>query len=112
MSDDQRPCVYVHTDHNADDVRVFYEIPEALAQAVRNREDDPRTFTQALADRLALSMTDKMVERAARAANLEAGRQRGLAFEDDWNTLTEQERGGWRLVARATLTVAFTEEDN
>lgn len=53
-------------------------------------------------------VTDEMVERAARAANLDAGRQRGLAFEDDWQTITEQERGGWRLVARAALVAAFS----
>lgn len=47
-----------------------------------------------------------LVERVARALNLEAGRQRGLAFEDDWETLTEQERGGWRLCARAGLEAA------
>lgn len=51
-------------------------------------------------------IAEEIVECAARAANLEAGRQRGLAFEDDWHTLTEQERGGWRLVARAALTAA------
>lgn len=50
-----------------------------------------------------LVITDEIVECGARAANLEAGRQRGLAFEDDWDTLTEQERGGWRLVIRASL---------
>lgn len=49
------------------------------------------------------AVTDAVVERAARAANLEAGRQRGLATVDDWDYLTEQERGGWRLVARAVI---------
>jgi hypothetical protein len=52
--------IYVHTDHNADAVRTFYEIPDTLAQKVRkfacldswDVESDPRTFTQALADAL------------------------------------------------------------
>jgi hypothetical protein len=48
-------------------------------------------------------INDETVERAARALNLEAGRLRGLAFEDDWETLTETERGGWRLCARKAL---------
>ena len=46
---------------------------------------------------------EELVEAVARALNFEAGRQRGLTFEDDWDTLTEQERGGWRLCARAAL---------
>jgi hypothetical protein len=46
---------------------------------------------------------DEIVEKAARALNLEAGRLRGLAFEDDWETITEGERGAWRLCARAAL---------
>lgn len=46
---------------------------------------------------------DKVVERAARALNLEAGRLRGLTYKDDWDTITEGERGGWRLCARAAL---------
>ena len=50
---------------------------------------------------------DEQVEAAARACNLEAGRQRGFTFKDDWHTLTEQERGGWRLVARAALEAAL-----
>jgi uncharacterized Zn finger protein (UPF0148 family) len=57
-----------------------------------------------------MRVTDEMVERAARAANLDAGRQRGLAFEDDWEDITEQERGGWRQVARAALTAALSQE--
>lgn len=52
-------------------------------------------------------ISDDVIEIAARAANLEAGRQRGFTFEDDWGTLTEQERGGWRLVARAVLAAAL-----
>lgn len=46
---------------------------------------------------------NESVERVARALNLEAGRQRGLTLEDDWDDLTEQERGGWRLCARAAI---------
>ena len=46
---------------------------------------------------------DEIVETAARALNLEAGRLRGLAFEDDWETITEGERGAWRLCARKAL---------
>lgn len=53
-------------------------------------------------------ITDKMIEAAARAANLEAGRQRGLTDKDDWHEITEQERGGWRLVARAALEAVAT----
>lgn len=53
-------------------------------------------------------VTDALVDKHARAMNLEAGRQRGLTFEDDWDTLTEQERGGWRLVARSALTDLFS----
>lgn len=52
-----RPIVYVHTDHNADDVRTFYEVPEILARRLQP-EDDERTFTQALADLLALPRKD------------------------------------------------------
>ena len=48
-------------------------------------------------------ITDDIVERAARALNLEAGRLRGLAFEDDWETISEGDKGGWRLCARAAL---------
>lgn len=44
-----------------------------------------------------------VVERVARSLNLEAGRQRGLTDVDDWHTLTEQERGGWRRCARAAV---------
>ena len=50
-----------------------------------------------------LTVDDVCVETAARALNLDAGRQRGLTVEDDWDTLTEQERGGWRQCARAAL---------
>lgn len=48
-------------------------------------------------------ITDAIVERGARALNLEAGRLRGLAFEDDWDKITEGERGGWRLCFRKAL---------
>lgn len=47
---------------------------------------------------------DALADRIARAANLSAGQQRGLAgWEDDWDTITEQERGGWRILARACV---------
>jgi hypothetical protein len=46
---------------------------------------------------------DEIVEKAARALNLEAGRLRGLTMEDDWDSITEGERGGWRLCARKAL---------
>ena len=48
-------------------------------------------------------ITDDIVERAARALNLEAGRLRGLTFVDDWETLSEGDKGGWRLCARKAL---------
>lgn len=48
-------------------------------------------------------ITDEIVEKAARALNYEAGRLRGLTFTDDWETITEGERGSWRLCARAAL---------
>lgn len=50
-----------------------------------------------------MEISDETIEIAAVALNLEAGRQRGLALEDDWHTITEQERGGWRLCARSAL---------
>jgi hypothetical protein len=56
-------------------------------------------------------LSDEAIERAARAMNLDAGRQRGLAFEDDWDEITEQERGGWRLCARAALSAALPGEE-
>ena len=47
---------------------------------------------------------EELVDRIARAANLSAGQQRGLAgWEDDWDIITEQERGGWRILARACV---------
>jgi len=50
MSDlDKRPQVIVHTDHNPDEVRSFYEVPGALVNLIRP-SDDERTFVQALAD--------------------------------------------------------------
>lgn len=50
-----------------------------------------------------LTITDAVVEKAARALNLEAGRLRGFTFEDDWEKITEGERGQWRCCARAAL---------
>ena len=52
-------------------------------------------------------ITDDIVERGARALNLEAGRLRGLAFEDDWETISEGDKGGWRLCMRAALTAVL-----
>lgn len=57
------------------------------------------------------TVIDEIVEKTARALNLEAGRLRGLAFEDDWETLTETERGGWRLCARGGLRAALKTVD-
>ena len=45
----ERPKVYVETDHNADGVRSFFEVPEALVRRFWAGSDE-RTFTQALAD--------------------------------------------------------------
>lgn len=45
----ERGELYVHTDHNPDEVRVFYEVPDAVAALIRPA-GDPRTFAQALAD--------------------------------------------------------------
>lgn len=45
----ERARIYVETDHNADDVRSFFEVPEALVRRFWAEADD-RTFTQALAD--------------------------------------------------------------
>lgn len=50
---DNRPTVYVNADHNPDDVRCFYEIPEALAKRILPN-NDRRTFAGALADLLHL----------------------------------------------------------
>lgn len=44
---------------------------------------------------------EETVEKMARALNLTAGQLRGLAFKDDWEEITEQERDGWRLCASA-----------
>lgn len=46
---DERSTVHVHTDHNPDSVRVFYEVPDALAKRIQPA-GDRRTFTQCLAD--------------------------------------------------------------
>ena len=45
-----RPQLFVHSDYSPDDVRTFYEIPDAIAEQVRPGPDDARTFAQALAD--------------------------------------------------------------
>lgn len=41
-------AVYVHADHNPDDVPVFYEVPSALAEAIQPK-GDRRTFVECLA---------------------------------------------------------------
>jgi hypothetical protein len=46
---DDRPVIVVHTDHNPDKVRSFYEIPDALAQMIQP-DGDSRTLAQCLAD--------------------------------------------------------------
>lgn len=58
-----------------------------------------------------MKVTDEMVEAGAKAANLEAFRQRWpqIGHADDWGDITEQERSGWLHVARACLTAALTE---
>lgn len=43
-----RDRIFVHTDHNPDPVRSFYEIPDELARLVQP-EGDPETFAQCLA---------------------------------------------------------------
>lgn len=43
--------VLVETDHNPDEVRSFFEIPQAIVDRVW-QPDDSRTFAQALADLL------------------------------------------------------------
>lgn len=50
MSEDTRPHVYVHTDHNPDDVRVFYEVPDVIVEALQQGTPDHFTFAQVLAD--------------------------------------------------------------
>lgn len=48
---DQRPVVYVHNDYSPDDVRIFYEVPEAIARRIQPA-NDRRTFAKCLADML------------------------------------------------------------
>ena len=43
----------------------------------------------------------RFVLTVARALNVEAGRQMGLVVEDDWETITDREREGWRTCAAA-----------
>ena len=50
----ERPEVVVYTDHNPDEIRVFYEIPDAVARLVQP-SGDLRTFVQCVADLLELS---------------------------------------------------------
>lgn len=52
MEDDERPQIHIHTDHNADDIRTFYEIPRVIAEAIQP-EGESRTFAQCLADLVA-----------------------------------------------------------
>ena len=46
---------------------------------------------------------EEQVEKLARELNLEAGRQRGWTDVDDWEYITEQERGGWRNMAKTAI---------
>jgi hypothetical protein len=46
--DDTAPCVFVHADYNEDEVRTFYEVPEAVAERVYATNSD-LTFAEALA---------------------------------------------------------------
>lgn len=50
MSDDERPCVYVHAQTRSDDdVRTFYEVPEGMVVEVRARAVLPAdTFVDCL----------------------------------------------------------------
>ncbi len=41
--------IHVHCGHNPDTVKVFYEIPNSLAELVKAHDQD-RTFTECLAD--------------------------------------------------------------
>lgn len=54
-------------------------------------------------DYLQKFITEDLLIEIARGMNLEAGRQRGLTEEDDWDTITEQERGAWLLMAKAAV---------
>lgn len=54
---DDRPQIIVHTDHNPDGVRSFYEIPDATARLLQP-DDDRRTFVQCLADLVAPGQED------------------------------------------------------
>lgn len=49
LGDANRPQVHVHTDDNPDEVRCFYEVPDALARRIQP-QGDRRTFAQCLAD--------------------------------------------------------------
>ena len=49
------------------------------------------------------SPLEEQVEKLARELNLEAGRQRGWTDVDDWEYITEQERGGWRNMAKTAI---------
>lgn len=46
--EDERPHVYVYAPYAEDDVRVFYEIPAVLAEAIRDGQD--RSLQECLAD--------------------------------------------------------------
>jgi hypothetical protein len=50
-----------------------------------------------------LTPLEEQVEKLARELNLEAGRQRGWTDVDDWEYITEQERGGWRNMAKTAI---------
>lgn len=54
---DDRPMLFVHTDYSPDEVRCFYEIPDALVQAFADDRGNS-TIAQALADILATTPKD------------------------------------------------------
>ena len=47
-TEDERPHVYVHADYNPDDIRTFYEVPQALSDRIQP-EGERRTFAACLA---------------------------------------------------------------
>lgn len=69
--DDPRDVVYVHTDHNPDEVRTFYEVPEVIAVQVMAGNPDG-TFAQGLADMIGLIReTAAGMDEARRALGLD-----------------------------------------
>jgi phosphate/sulfate permease len=47
--DDDRTQMYIHCDYNQDDIRSFYEVPDALRDLVKAHDPD-RTFAECLSD--------------------------------------------------------------